>query len=429
LLALVTCFLPSAVRASSLEDDQQPVDYAIVVTGGELLAGAFADGHTHFLTGTLRPLGLRCVGSICVDDKPADIEEALRFATSKASLVIVTGGLGPTDNDITRQTLSAFTGIAVKEQPEVLAQMARRFGVPVDRLRANLRQQTQVPTRGTYLKNTQGTAVGLVFEPEESVVVALPGPPRELQAMVRGELVPYLSRRFGTRMPGCSLRVRFVGLGQSQIDQTLEEHVSLPDDVTVASQFEGSRVDFTFILPDDTPEGRRRLDELKRQVLEHLGDNVYATDDTTLEEHVVQLLAERKATLALAEAGSGGSLTAALATAEGAAEVLAGAYVAMTEEKLRQLLGIADDRWAAAAKGAAKIEQLASAVADATESQWTVAVGEPRRDDAKALYLNVVFRRPDGGLEHQRVRLYGSGELARTRLNTRLLDQLRRKLR
>jgi nicotinamide-nucleotide amidase len=241
-----------------------------VVTGGELLSGVYADGHTHFLTRTLRPLGLQCVGSMSVDDNEADMKAALRFASGKAPLVIVTGGLGPTDNDITRRALSDYTGIAMKEQPDVLKEMGRRFRTSPEELRANLRRQTQVPARGTYLKNSNGTAVGLVFESSDAVIVALPGPPRELQGMVRDELVPYLSRRFGTRLPGRSLMLRFVGLGQSRIDQTLKDHVPLAPDITVSSQFEGSRVDFTFSLPHDTPRERARLDELKQKIVPHL---------------------------------------------------------------------------------------------------------------------------------------------------------------
>jgi nicotinamide-nucleotide amidase len=191
--------------------NQPPVDYMIVVTGSELLAGVYPDTHTHYLTRTLTPLNLHCVGSISVDDKPADIKEALRFGLSKAPLVIVTGGLGPTDDDVTRETLADFAGIPLQEQEEVLAAMERRFQLPRDKLRANLRRQTRVPIRGSYLKSAFGTAVGLVYELPNAVIVALPGPPRELQPMVREELVSYLNRRFGTRLAACTLRLRFVG--------------------------------------------------------------------------------------------------------------------------------------------------------------------------------------------------------------------------
>ena len=418
-----------AAGASPPESAKPPVDYMIVVTGGELLSGAYPDGHTYFLTRTLRPLGLRCVGSMSVDDRKDAIQEALRFAAGKAALVIVTGGLGPTDNDVTRETLSEFTGIALEEHPDVLAAMERRFGVPRDQLRPNLRRQTHVPTRGTYLKNSNGTAVGLVFEPADTVIVALPGPPRELQAMVRAELVPYLSRRFGTRLPGCSLTLRFVGLGQSQIDQTLQDHVPLAPDVTLSSQFEGGRVDFTFSLPDDTPPDRARLEALKQKILEHLGDHVYAADETSLEQHVVGLLEARKANLALAEVASGGSLAAGLNDADGAARVLAGAYMAPTEEKLRRLLHVADDAWAQSTSGGQRAELLAQAAAELTGSQWAVAVGEARQEQGGARSVEVVVRLPDGRPEGRRIGLRGAGELARLRLTTQLLDELRRKLR
>jgi len=401
----------------------------IVVTGGELLAGAYQDGHTYFLARTLRPLGLRCAGSMCVDDNEADLKEALSFATGRAALVIVTGGLGPTENDITREVLCDFTGIPLKEHVDVLQDLARRFGVPPAELRPNLRRQTQVPTRGTYFKNPNGTAVGLVFEMSRAVIVALPGPPGELQAMVHDELVPYLSRRFGTRLPGCSLTLRFVGLGQSQIDQTLRDNVPLLPDVTVSSQFQGDRVDFTFSLPDDTRGDRARLLELKQKIMDHLGDYIYADNNTSLEEHVVKLLQARKATLALAEVGSGGSLTAALSSTDTAHQVLAGAYTAPTVEKLRRLLGVPEDRWIGSTSRSQKIEQLAKAAADATASQWAVAVGDAWRDKSGAGYVDVAFRLPAERVESRQIRLRDAGELGRLRLSTELLDQLRRRLR
>lgn len=422
---LCTCALMFFCACASASE---PTRYVIVVTGGELLSGAYADGHTHFLTRTLRPLGLQCVGSMSVDDSEADMKEALRFATGKATLVIVTGGLGPTDNDMTRQALSGFTGIALKEHPDVLRQMSQRFRTSPEKLRANLRRQTQVPVRGTYLRNSNGTAVGLVFESPDAVIVALPGPPRELQAMVRDELVPYLSRRFGTRLPGRSLTLRFVGLGQSQIDQTLKDHIPLAPDIAISSQFEGSRVDFTFSLPHDTPQDRTRLDELKQKIVAHLGDSIYADDETSLEECIIRGLEERSAMLALAEAGSGGSLAAALSGTSGAHRVLAGAYVAGTDEKLRRLLGISDDDWSKDASHAERAERLASAAAHATESQWAIAVGQRYQDQNDAAYVAIAFKSPDGRTETLQVRLRGDGELARVNLSTQIEDLLRRRL-
>ena len=109
--------------------------------------------------------------------------------------------------------------------------------------------------------------------------------------------MPYLSRRFGTHLPGCSLTVRFIGLGQSAIDQAMKDHLPLSDEIALSSQFDASRVDFTFTLPDDNRENRAKLEDLKMRLLERLGDNIYATDDrTSLEDSAVAALVARGAT-------------------------------------------------------------------------------------------------------------------------------------
>src|SRR5215831_18818607 len=103
------------------------------------------------------------------------------FATNRAPVVIVTGGLGPTPNDITRQTLSEFTGIALREEPEAVTALEKRFIQKRDQLRPNVLRQALTPSKGGYLKNPNGTAVGLIFDLGDVLVVSLPGPPRELQ--------------------------------------------------------------------------------------------------------------------------------------------------------------------------------------------------------------------------------------------------------
>jgi len=263
-----------------------------------------------------------------------------------------------------------------------------------------------------------------VFERPDRVIVALPGPPRELQPMVREELIPYLSRRFGTRPPGAALTLRFVGLGQSQIDQTLKEHVPLPSDIRTSSQFEGSRVDFTFSLPGDTAEDRARLQQLKTRIMEFLGDSIYADEETTsLEDHIVKLLEARGQTLALAEVGSGGALAAALNGARNAPHVLAGAHVAPTLERLRHLLRIPQDT-----ADNNPTQQFARAAAEEATSPWALTVGEIRTGDGGSS-VEVAFRLPDGRVESRSIRVQGADAAARARLITDLLDQLRRRLR
>lgn len=158
LVAPCGCTSPDSVSPAATASATR---YAIIITGDELLTGIYADGHTPFLTRTLRPLGLECVVVLCVGDTQEALRAALDFAVHKAPLVLVTGGLGPTDNDITRETISQFTGVTLEEDPDVLARMAARLNTPPEQLRANLRRQCRVPAAGRYLDNPHGTAVGL----------------------------------------------------------------------------------------------------------------------------------------------------------------------------------------------------------------------------------------------------------------------------
>ncbi len=144
---------------------------------------------------------------------------------------------------------------------------------------------------------------------------------------------------------------------------------------------------------------------------------------------MVNLLESRGVTLALAEAGSGGSLAAALSEADNDHTVLVGAYIAPTIEKLQRLLGVQSKKGISSASAAQQVEQLAQATANVANSQMAIAVGEPWLDENGAAYMDVVFKFPDGHIEIRKLRYRGSGETARSRLVTQLLDQLRRKLR
>ena len=251
----VLCLL-AEVRGEVPPGSDSETEFVVVVTGRELLEGAYADAHTQFLARTLLPLGGRCAGSVTVTDDERAMLRALEYASQRSRIVIVTGGLGPTGDDITRQTLAKYTGIPLRESSQVIDEYRRRYGDRV--FRPSLRRQAQVPTRGAYLKNRVGSAVGLVFDDGQRVVVALPGPPRELRPMVREQLIPFLARRFGIQSSVESVTLRFVGIGESSIQSVIDEHVNLPPEVRVASTFDAGRVDLTFYGPSGLPGIREK---------------------------------------------------------------------------------------------------------------------------------------------------------------------------
>ena len=332
---VVVCLL-APVYGQDLPASESETEYVVVITGRELLEGAYADAHTQFLARTLLPLGGRCVGSVTVTDDEQEIQRALDYASRRSRIVIVTGGLGPTGDDITRQVLAKFTGIPLQESSQVMDEYRRRYG---DRVyRPSLRRQAQVPTRGAYLKNRVGSAVGLVFDDGERVIVALPGPPRELRPMVREQLIPFLARRFGIQSSIESVTLRFVGIGESSIQSVIDAHIDLPSDVKIASTFESGRVDLTFYGHSGLSGIRERLRVLRDRMLEHFGKHVYSIDGSTLEETLLQLLADREATLTVAEVVTGGGLSSRLTGAPSAPSVLIGSYVAASNQGLQALL-------------------------------------------------------------------------------------------
>jgi hypothetical protein len=238
--------------------------------------------------------------------------------------------------------------------------------------------------------------------------------------MVRDELVPYLQKRFGMRSPGSSITVRFVGIGQSQVDQTMSRSVPLPPGVVVGSQFEGGRVDFTFMLPGNGAEEESHLRALVTKLREHLGEYIYADDGSSLEAQVARTLLSRGAELTIVEIGSGGRLAASLAGLPETARLLKGAYVAPSETAMRQLLK-ADkkDR-----DGPDPLRELATA----TGGEWTIVAGPITADNTGTLSCNVLFRLGPERWESVRIPVQGSGETAQSSFVTQTWDRLRRLL-
>lgn len=416
--------LLAEVRGEVLPGSDSETEYVVVVTGRELLEGAYADAHTQFLARTLLPLGGRCVGSVTVTDDEREMLRALEYASQRSRIVIVTGGLGPTGDDITRQILARFTGIPLQESSRVMDEYRRRYGDRV--FRPSLRRQAQVPSRGVYLKNRVGSAVGLVFDDGERVVVALPGPPRELRPMVREQLIPFLARRFGIQSAVESVTLRFVGIGESSIQSVIDQHIDLPSEVRIASNFEAGRVDLTFYGHSGLPGIRESLLALRDRTLERLGPHVYSVDGSTLEETILRLLADRKATLAVAEVATGGGLSSRLTGAPTASSVLFGSYVAATNAGLTALLESEGSGTSGPpVEDNEAVLDLARKAAGAHRDRWVLLVSGPENGDANRVILCAGSRARGFGVESVGFR---AGRSGRERLVTRALDFLRRRL-
>ena len=381
-------------------------EFGVVLTGGELLRGVYRDSHLQFLTRVLQPLGFRCARAVCVDDDPDEIAAGLRFAGRGVPLAIVTGGLGPTDDDMTRQALEAATGVRLRFDKELADRLAARCGVPPEKLPPHLRRQALVPTRGGWLPNPRGSAVGLVFDLGKQLVVALPGPPSELRPMASRFLTPLLRRRFGVGPEEARLRCRFAGIRESALDAAIHSRLKLPRKVRISSLFARGRVDVTFYLPGNDPEAERKLAELRKGIEGALGSYLYAVGEDSLEEVLLKRIAREGGVLSTVEGTASGALGAALHSAGAFREAIGPSLVLVEDPALRGRESLRESRLAAWAKA-----RLRACGGPAPASKrWTLVIGWAAEKESNEVRIPAALIAP-GGAVHSGELTVRPGEL------------------
>lgn len=318
----------------------------IINTGSELLLGRVLNTHLQWLCRQLSDLGYTVDRQVAVDDSASHILEAVREAITVADLVIVTGGLGPTSDDRTREVIAGFLGRQLREDAAVLAHIQNLFAARQRPMPASTRVQALVPEGATVLMNAHGTAPGLILEAPSAaasaprLLVMLPGPPRELRPMFNDQVVPILRERLPLPAPFDCRTLHTTGLGESLVEERIAGQLQ---SLTQAGLELGycarvGEVDVRF-----TARGGKARDlvaEGERIARRLLGDLVFAVDDELLEGAIIHLLAERKKTLALAESCTGGFIAHRLTNVPGASAVLLAGLVTYSNEAKQQFLGV-----------------------------------------------------------------------------------------
>ncbi|MEI9998590.1 MAG: competence/damage-inducible protein A [Verrucomicrobiota bacterium] len=275
----------------------------IINTGTELLLGRVTNTHLAFLAQSLLSLGLRVERQVTVPDGVA-IAEAIEAAMTRAEIIVITGGLGPTTDDITREAVAETFGRKLIFHQEILDDIGARFAQFKLAMSDMQRQQAMVPEGGVVLPNPQGTAPGLVVENDRTVAVLLPGPPRELRPMWENEAVPWLRKRFADRLPPVhEVTLRLVGTGESRVQPLIEPDVHAFDPIEVGYCARPGEVDLRLIAPDAA-----RLEKAAALARERLAAHIYAEGTETMEQVVVRLARAARKTVATAESCTGGAI-------------------------------------------------------------------------------------------------------------------------
>jgi nicotinamide-nucleotide amidase len=353
----------------------------IINTGSELLLGRVLNTHQQWLCRQLADLGYTVDCQVAVDDTAPRILEAVREALAVADLIIVTGGLGPTSDDRTREVIAGFLGRKLHEDLAVFEHIQNMFATRKRHMPTSTRVQALVPEGATVLMNAHGTAPGLILEassPAASaprLLVMLPGPPRELRPMFAEQVVPILKKRLPLPAPFICRTLRTTGLGESMV----EERIAGPLQSLMQSGLElgycarVGEVDVRF-----TARGEKACElvaEGERITRGLLGELVFAVDDELLEAVVIGLLAERKQTLALAESCTGGFISHRLTNVPGASAVLLAGLVTYSNEAKQLFLGVHSETLAAhGAVSEAVAREMAEGARGRTGAAYAIAV-------------------------------------------------------
>jgi nicotinamide-nucleotide amidase len=368
----------------------------IVVTGTEVLTGRISDSNGPWVSERLAEKGVEVAHILVVADRPDDLEAALRFMAAEGmDLIVTTGGLGPTADDLTAEVVGRFAGREMRldeemeaKIAEILSGFAQRFRLDPDALREANRKQAMIP-EGAEALDPVGTAPGLVVPAGERVVIVLPGPPRELQPMWPVALATEPVRELLSRAtPLRGYTMRMFGVPESEIAKSLRELGSgglALDAVEITTCLRRGEIEIDVRYRDEAVEV---AEAVRNGLIERHRQETFSLDGETIDAQVAALLKGHR--LGLAESCSGGLLAARITDVEGASKYMAGSVVAYSNEAKRDLLGV--DPSLIETKGAVSPE-----VAEA------MATGALERFDADVAVSITGIAGPGGGSEEKPV--------------------------
>ena len=381
----------------------------IMMIGTELLLGQIQDTNAAFIARTLAEQGINLYQKTTVGDNRARIAAALDAALKRSDVVLCSGGLGPTEDDITRECVAELLGRPLEYHPALFESILSRFSHLRIRITENNKKQATLPRGAEAIENPNGTAPGVLVEDARGTIICMPGVPLELEAMLVDRVLPYLRARFGLAGVLHSRVLKVCGLGESRIDSLMGDLVNSQANPTVGllASPDAVRIRIT-ARAEHIPAAEALIDPVEQAIQARLPGLIMGRDAETLESVVDRLLEERGWTLALAETQTGGMMAQRL-TAAGARSFVGGRVIPQLSE---------------GASGREHALDLAKRVLLEFSSICALALALDRAEDRSV----AVFLTPDGQEEWSMGRL-GKGERQQVRTSIVALEHVRRYLR
>jgi nicotinamide-nucleotide amidase len=337
----------------------------LLMIGSELLLGEIVDTNAAYLARELALIGCDIHFKTTVGDNPARMEQAFSIALRRAGLVICGGGLGPTEDDLTREVAAKVMGRELVFHERLMDQIEERLTRRGYKVSPNNRKQAYLPAGALAIENHRGTAPGFILEGEAGTIVAMPGVPSEMQWMTETAVLPYLKRRYGLAATIVSRTLKVSGMTESAVDQVVGDLIRESPNPTVGIYASPGMIRLRVTAKAaDEAAARALITNTEETIRGRLGEAVFGADDETLEGVVGALLDDRRMTVALAETTSGGIVAQRLTQARAA--WFAGGVVLPTGEAARRWLGTGEAEFIPlAAAPAALAEALASRAREA----------------------------------------------------------------
>lgn len=405
----------------------------IICVGTELLLGNIVNTNAAFLSEKLAYLGINCYFQTVVGDNRDRLLSVINTALSRADILIFSGGLGPTEDDLTKETVAEALGKKLirdkKAEQEIADYFALRGRIPTD----NNWKQADVIEGCEILYNKNGTAPGIFVSEGEKTVILLPGPPLELKSMFTDSVMPKLQQKCGQVF--YSETVKIVGPGESSVETQILDMLDTQDNPTIAPYAKTGEVHLRVTArAKDEKEAREKTAPVVEELYRRFGNAVYTTDaDETLEMALTKLLIKKKYTMTTAESCTGGMIAARMVNAPGVSAVLKSGFITYANEAKEELLGVSHDtleKYGAVSRETA--EEMAEGAAKAAHTDAAVAVtgiagpdGGTKEKPVGLVYIGVNVR---GNVEVREYHFSGSRQKIRESVTAAALTFLREKL-
>lgn len=348
----------------------------IICVGTELLLGEILNSNAQFLAQQLAELGIPHFFQTVVGDNLDRIHQAIATACDRSTLLIFTGGLGPTPDDLTTEAIATFFQTPLVERSEVIEDLDRKYAQRNRELTPSNRKQALLPDGATILPNPSGTAPGLIWEARSNLtILTFPGVPSEMRRMWQETAVPFLKQQGWGQTVILSRTLRFWGISESGLADKVTEFLNLTNP-TVAPYAAQGEVRLRVTAKAATvEEAEKAIDPIATQLTQIAAADYFGADDDTLASVVATLLKQRQQTVSVAESCTGGGLGEALTAIAGSSSYFTGGVISYSNEIKQSLLGVTTD--ALMQHGAVSdvvAQQMAAGVRDRLETTWGIGI-------------------------------------------------------